>query len=157
MKSDYFESSYYYYLSIASNWLGMSTAFWGASFIGLEIMNFHPTTYKSSLMAGRLRIWIGILHILLGGICMYAGEVEDWRIFTSYLLGITSSGIFGLASVRRNLIPIWLMNSYWPWVISNGIVAMFLIFSTFTKSAHTLRMTKLRDNILNNDYTEEDN
>mmetsp|Transcript_14573 Transcript_14573/g.21244 ORF Transcript_14573/g.21244 Transcript_14573/m.21244 type:complete len:231 (-) Transcript_14573:3238-3930(-) len=157
LKSDYYTEEYQRYLGMASYWIAGCSTFLGASLVGLEFMKFNPYAYSaaSKFFTGPGRIYVSLAQLPLAMLCVHAAHKQDWKLYFGYLLGQAGTTLFFLSSSQRGLVPQWLANVQCPWILFCQITMLFMIYSLFSKEAHTERMKQLQENIMEGTYEED--
>ena len=153
-KSDYYEHAYSMYLKVAGYWMALCGTLFGASLTGAEVMKYNPGIYKSlgGIYSKAPRLLFSFAHIPLGLMCMWGCNNENWKGLFGYMLGSAVSTLYFMGGANRKLLPAWLSNLQWPWVFYCQVISLVLVYSLFSKEAHSLKMMTLRKEIQEKTY-----
>lgn len=130
--SEPFSAMYMNSLALTGTWIGISTATMNGYLIALEAFMYKQPEYKNIknfVFIGSRRMLWGFSGIPMGLLCIYSTISYNWGglfFFFTYLLANTLGVI---RASEKGILPNWLGNSHWPWLMQTQLIVVFLIYS----------------------------
>lgn len=133
--SDPNNSLYYSGLAFSGTWIGMYSVFYSAFSIGLEGFYYKDPAYfdiKNYLFTGKSRVFYSCLGIPVGFLCIHSSINASWIGFVPYFFWLLSNTIFIVRSANKDIMPQWLCNGHWSWMVSAQIITIILMYKLFS-------------------------
>ena len=124
MMSDYDSKLYNSSLALAGTWIGTSTVLLSSYSLGLEMFCYSFPNYLNQsnyLFTGRM-------------VCIQSSITGDWLGFLGFFVWLLGNTLSTIRHTEQQLIPLWLGNSHWPWLVHTQLVVVFITYSLICKS-----------------------
>lgn len=124
---DYWSRSFEVALAAGGAVLAGSACAQGAAVLGLEALQYHPLQPdKLWLLSGRMRVFLGLSQLALGGVVVEATSRQDWRGPLASLVTQILGFAFLLTSARQRLVPFWVAKWGVCQLVASGILSLFM-------------------------------
>ena len=139
--SDYASELYASSLALTGTWIGTTSVLLSAYLTGLEAFYYQVPYYTHStnyLFTGARRIAFSMMGMPMGFLCLYSTVTSNWVGFFFYFSWLLLNTLTTIRSCEKKIIPGWLGNSHWPWLIQTQLIVVFITYSLFTKECRAI-------------------
>jgi hypothetical protein len=138
MTSDYSSSLYNTSLALTGAWVGTTSVMLNGYLIGLEAFMYSNPSYtdpKNFIFIGTRRVFLSLLGLPMGFLCIQSTVSSTSGGMFGYFIWLLLTTLITIRSTEKKLIPSWLGNSHWLWLIHTQLITIFLAYSLFNKES----------------------
>lgn len=137
LTSDCTSLFYHNCLAMTGSWIGISAVLLNAYLLGLETFMYTKPFYadpKNFFFIGSRRVFFSALSIPMGFWCLKSTFSADWVGFLVYFIWLQINTLTTIRSTEHKLIPGWLGNGHWPWLVYTQLITVFITYSLFSRN-----------------------